>query len=215
MSNFCCSAGHMAPITFGPEDVRRPCPTCGVDVYKFRDAVLEEELAPGAVAASTAVPEQGKRLWHQLRSPRGAACALLLLGATVLLATRHGPHPAITAGSVIPVAPTGAAAPAASASPSAAAATAAGDPDAISITNFHAVETDSTTVKLTFQLTNREGKPNDYPALLVHWHGIANAHQVIRRDSYAHPPLPFKTADVELDLARPQGATGIDVKIAY
>jgi hypothetical protein len=214
MSNFRCSAGHMATLAFGPEEVRRPCPACGVDVYKFRDAVLDEELAPTSVDAPSPGPEQGKPLWRyprHLRDPRVLACGLLVAGVAMLLIWRHvlAPPPAITPGPVIPVAAAGTPLPAAA--PEAA----RGDPDDVSITDFHAIETDSSTVKLTFRLTNRGNTPNDYPALLVHWHGIANAHQVFRKDSYAHPPLPFKTADVDLVLARPAGATGIDVKIAY
>jgi hypothetical protein len=212
MPKFRCSVGHMATLAFGPEDFRRPCPTCGVDVYKFRDAVLEDDPAPTAVGVAATAPERGKPLWdylRHLREPRVLACGLLLAGVVALLIGRHvfAPPPAITPGPVIPVASTGTSSPAVP--------VARGNPDDVSITNFHALETDSNTVRLSFRLTNRGNTPDDYPALLVHWHGIANAHQVFRKDSYAHPPLPFKTADVELELARPEGASGIDVKIAY
>jgi hypothetical protein len=89
------------------------------------------------------------------------------------------------------------------------------NPAAVSITHFKAIATDPGVVRVGFRLTNAGGVSNGYPGLAVHWHGVQGADQLIGKDSYAHPPLPFTATDVTLDLARPQGATGIDVRITY
>lgn len=227
MPNFRCSTGHTVSLVFGPENIRQSCPMCGVDVYKFRDAVLEEELMPATAGAAPQAPEQAKAIRRYLRLAGALSCGVLAAGAGVVLIgmREHTAPPARPQGPVIPIVSTRTSLPAAlstslpgvrTKTPAPTVTSSAkGDPDNVSITNFHAIETDSNTVQLRFRLTNRGNTPNPYPALLLHWHGIANAHQVFRNDSYAHPPLPFRAADIELVLARPDGANGVDVKIAY
>jgi hypothetical protein len=87
--------------------------------------------------------------------------------------------------------------------------------DDVAIADFKATADDSGAVKVAFRLTNRAAPKNDYPSLAIHWQGVSGADQLIRSDAYAHPALPFVAADVTLELARPPGATGIDVKIVY
>lgn len=204
MSTFRCSAGHPSALTFAGEQVSLPCPTCGTDVYKFRDAVLDDEgVAP--TAAATHAPEARKRPWalairREMRVALGAG--VLLLIAAAFFARR--PAPVTVAASSTPVLPS-----VAVQKPP------VSKPQDVSITDFSATANDAGVVKVSFRLNNRPGNDNDYPGLAIRWHGVNGADQLIRNDAYAHPSLPFTTADVTLELARPQGATGIDVKVAY
>ena len=214
MPTFRCSAGHEAVLVFADEQVRHRCPTCGVDVYKYRDAVPESDT-PASVPAEPAAAKR-RVLALDPKQKRIAIGALCLVAAAAVMLQRQQSAPSVgvapSRGSVIPAAVAAAPAPApAPAKPAVAAAV----PAAVAITDFSAVATDAGTVKVTFSLTNGAGAPNDYPALAVHWHGAPGADHVIGKDSYAHPPLPFVTADVILELERPQGATGLDVKLAY
>jgi hypothetical protein len=203
MSTFRCSAGHQSALAFGGEEVSLPCPTCGVDVYKFRDAVLDDDGPP---PAATDPRPTSRRLALSLdrREVRVAIGGGVILAAAWLALTVMHPQPAapsLSSASVIPIA--------------AAAAPQAPNPEEVSITDFNAARTDADTVRVSFRLTNRGGTANGYPNLAVRWHGVPDGDQVIRNDAYAHPPLPFTTADVALELARPGNATGIDVKILY
>lgn len=204
MSTFRCSAGHLANLTFGAEQVRHPCPACGIDVYKFRDAVHEDDV-PAVVAADEVPARSGARLPLDVRHARAAVGGVVLIAAAAvfMLYRPAAVPPAPSSAPVIPIAPRPA--PAAP----------RGNPADVSISGFAATATAAGTVKASFRLVNREGAPNDYPALAVHWHGVPAADQLIRKDAYAHPPLPFTTTDVMLELARPQGATGMDVEIVY
>lgn len=200
MAPFRCSAGHRVELTFEGDGFRLPCPTCGVEVYKFRDGESEEPVSP-------AEPADQHLAWDKLvhRSRHG----LIVIGGLALVTviaylTLHQavPVPAgISRGPVIPVGATAHPTPA--------------DGAAASITHFSAAPTGSGAVTVSFRLTNAGGRSNDYPGLAVHWHGAPDADRLIGRDSYAHPPLPFTAANVTLELARPQGATGIDVTISY
>lgn len=201
MSPFRCSGGHLVQLGFGDDQVRLPCPTCGVDVYKFRDLVMEDE-APVAAADEMPLPAKARPSLKSQRLYAALGGLLLLAGAAFVVLHRPATAPAAANhGSVLPIAAASKAAPA--------------DPSAVSITNFTAAATESGAVRIAFKLTNRIGVPNDYPGLAVHWHGVSGADQLIGKDSYAHPPLPFTATDVTLELARPQGATGIDVSITY
>jgi len=202
MSNFRCSAGHQSALIFAGEQVSLPCPTCGVDVYKFRDAVLDEGSSPSGPAER---PAARKRAWsleirREMRVALGAGIVVLV--AAAFFVRRPAPAPVVASNTpVLPVvAPPKAPAP---------------KPEDVSITDFSATASDSGIVKVSFRLNNRAGNDNDYPGLAIRWHGASGADQLIRSDAYAHPSLPFTTADVTLELARPQGATGIDVKVAY
>jgi hypothetical protein len=204
MSTFRCSAGHFADLTFGAEQVRHPCPACGIDVYKFRDAVHEDDV-PAAAASNEVSARSRARLpldvWHARAAVVGAV--LISAGALFVLYRPAAVPPAPSSAPVIPIAPRPA--PAA----------ARGNPADVSISGFAATVTGAGTVKASFRLVNRKGAPNDYPALAVHWHGVPAADQLIRKNAYAHPPIPFTTTDVTLELAHPQGATGMDVEIVY
>lgn len=212
MPTFRCSAGHEAALVFGDEQVRHRCPTCGVDVYKYRDAVLDGDSPADAAAEAPAAPR--RRLALDPKQMRIAIGALCLVGAAALLLQQRSAPPAVPPSSTGPVIPPASGVATATAT-AAAPATAKPAPAAVTITDFSAVATDAGTVKAAFRLTNGAGAPNDYPALAVHWHGAPGADHVIGKDSYAHPPLPFTTADVILELERPQGATGMDVRLAY
>jgi hypothetical protein len=204
MSTFRCSAGHQSALTFSGEQVSLPCPTCGTDVYKFRDAVLHDEgLSPVADAAGA--PAAGKKRWsleirREMRVALGGGVLLLVAAAFFVKRPAQAP----VAASNTPVLPAVAVR---KAPPP--------KPEDVSISDFSATANDAGVVKVSFRLNNRPGNDNDYPGLVIHWHGVGGADQLIRRDAYAHPSLPFTTADVTLELARPQGATGIDVKVAY
>lgn len=203
MSTFRCSAGHKSALAFGGEEVSLPCPTCGVDVYKFRDAVLDDDEPP---PAATDPRPTSRRLALSLdrREVRVAIGGGVILAAAWLALTFMRPQtvaPSLSSAPVIPIA--------------AAVAPRAPNPEEVSITDFNAARTDADTVRVSFRLTNRGGTANGYPNLAVRWHGVPGGDQVIRHDAYAHPPLPFTTADVALELARPGNATGIDVKILY
>jgi hypothetical protein len=202
MSRFRCSAGHLVQLAFGDEHVRLPCPTCSVDVYKFRDVVMEDEASVGAPPDASVLSSRTGLTLRAKHVCAAVGAVVLLVGAAYFALHRPGASPA--AGSQGPVIPI-----------PAAPKTAPADPSAVSISNFNAAPTDSGAVKVSFRLTNAGGASNDYPGLAVHWHGVRDADQLIGKDSYAHPPLPFTTTDVVLELARPQGATGIDVKITY
>jgi len=203
MSTFRCSAGHQSALAFGGEEVSLPCPTCGVDVYKFRDAVLDDDGPP---PAATDPRPTSRRLALSLdrREVRVAIGGGVILAAAWLALRVMHPQPAAPSMSSAPVIPI-----------AAAAAPQAPNPEEVSITDFNAARTDADTVRVSFRLTNRGGTANGYPNLAVRWHGVPDGDQVIRNDAYAHPPLPFTTADVALELARPGNATGIDVKILY
>lgn len=204
MSTFRCSAGHQSALAFGGEQVSLPCPACGVDVYKFRDAVLDEAGPPPAAAADHRPTSRRFALSLDRREVRVAIGGGVLLVAAGLMLTvmRSQPAPSsVWSAPVIPIA--------------AAVAAPAPNPEEVSITDFNATRTDAGTVRVSFRLTNRGGAANGYPNLAVRWHGVSGADQLIRNDAYAHPPLPFTTADVVLELARPGDATGIDVKILY
>lgn len=202
MPSFRCSSGHQVALAFGDEHVRLPCSTCGVDVYKFRDAVIEDD-APVAASTSGEPAAGSERPSLSLTQVRVAiAGAVFAIGAAWFAWRQPAASPAAAGhGPVIPIA----------AAPKAVSA----NPSAVSITHFSAVPTDAGVVKVSFRLANAGGAANDYPGLAVHWHGVPDADQLIGKDSYAHPSLPFTTADVALELARPKGATGIDVKITY
>jgi hypothetical protein len=203
MSTFRCSAGHQSALAFGGEEVSLPCPTCGVDVYKFRDAVLDDDGPPPA-ARDPRPTSRRFALSLDRREVRVAIVGVVLLAAAALTLKVLRPQPAAPSLSSAPVIPI-----------SAAAAPRAPNPEEVSITDFNAARTDADTVRVSFRLTNRGGTANGYPNLAVRWHGVPGGDQLIRNDAYAHPPLPFTTADVSLELARPGNATGIDVKILY
>jgi hypothetical protein len=171
-----------------------------VDVYKFRDAVVDDDATVAVVAEAQSTPRM--TAFFKLDARRvGIISCVVVVAFLALFLVRRPVTRATSAGQVIPVL--------------AAPRQVAPNPDDVSITDFRAVPTDTGTVEVSFHLANRNGSPNDYPALLVHWQGVPNEHRLIRRDVYAHPPLPFTNTDVELELAPPKGATGIDVKIAY
>ncbi|MFS2023497.1 hypothetical protein [Massilia sp. CT11-137] len=205
MPTFRCSAGHEAAIVFSDEQVRHACPACGVDVYKYRDAVLDDD-GPGETIDATPDAARPGPAWHAQRMCIAIGGTVLVAVAGLALLQRPGSRAAVpaSAGPVIPVA-TAPAAPARAADAGA---------DAVTITGFSAVATAAGTVKIAFRLTNRSGAARAYPALAVHWHDAPGADTVIGGDAYAHPPLPFTTADVALELERPAGATGIDVALA-
>lgn len=203
MSIFRCSAGHQSTLAFEGEQVSLPCPTCGTDVYKFRDAVLVDEGLPPVVDAAGGPAADGRRWSFEIRKEMRFALGggmLLFLAAAFVVKRPPQPTGTASAAPVLPVVAPGKAP--------------ALKPEDVSISDFTATANDDGVVKLSFRLNNRPGNDNDYPGLAVRWHGVA-ADRLIRNDAYAHPPLPFTTANVTLELARPQGATGIDVKIAY
>lgn len=223
MSNFRCSAGHLVALSFPEKQLRVPCPDCGVDIYKFRDVVHgDEDIAHSAVAPEGEAKPQAYRL-----NPKQTLIAIgggvILLAAALFLsrsAQNTSPAQSVSPGAVIPVGPaTGAAAsqPALPAPPSGSAAPAARPSKGadVAIAHFSAVPTEAGAIKVTFTLENRGDPQSDYPALAIHWHGAPEADQVVGKDAYAHPPRPFSTTGVTLELARPQAATGIDVTLAY
>jgi len=204
MSIFRCSAGHQSALAFGGEQVSLPCPTCGVDVYKFRDAALDDE-GPLPAALTDRLPTSRRfALSLDRREVRVAIGGGVLLAAAWLVFAVMRPQPTPSSLSSAPVIPI-----------AAAVAPRAPNPEEVSITDFNAVTTGEGTVRVSFRLTNRGGAANGYPNLAVRWHGVPRGGQLIRNDAYAHPPLPFTTAEVALELARPGAATGIDVKILY
>jgi hypothetical protein len=207
MSTYRCSAGHAFRYTFVGEEVRRPCPTCGVDVFKFRDRPIDED-EPAAEPQAAAPALNLAALLKSRKAVTGVAgfVVLAVVAAWLMHRTTSVTSP-VSPGAVIPVA---AAAPAGA--PPAPKPTAAAD---VAITSFKAAPTGAGTVKVDLHLDNRPGNGNDYPDLAVRWRGTAAAGQRIGRNSYAHPPLPFTSADVTLELEVPEGATGIDVTIAY
>jgi hypothetical protein len=207
MPTFRCSAGHEAVIVFSDEQVRHACPACGVDVYKYRDAVLDDDVPGETVDVASEATRSGPAPRAQRMRIAIGGAVLVAVAAFALLQRPDAPAAVATsAGSVIPVAT----APRVPARVPAADAGA----DAVAITGFSAVATATGTVKIAFRLTNRSDAARVYPALAVHWHDAPGADTVIGRDAYAHPPLPFTTADVALELERPPGATGIDVELA-
>jgi hypothetical protein len=219
MSTFRCSAGHLASFAFADEQVRQPCPTCGVDVYKFRDAVLEDEGLASAVSEASSPPRQRSLLGDtkRARAAAGGACIVALVAVFMLQRSPAAVVP-VTSGPVIPL-ETASTKPAVTFKPAAAptpiAPAASPRLDDVSITNLSAVPLDDGTVNVSFRLSNRAGTANDYPSLALHWHGAPEADQLITKDAYVHPPLPFTSAEVRLELTRPATATGIDVKLAY
>jgi hypothetical protein len=203
MSTHRCSAGHLASIAFGDEQLRQPCPVCGVDVYKFRDVAPEQDDLVSTIAEEPAPRRIGMPVLDA-KQKRLAAGGLALIAAAAFLVFHHQsvtPVP-VSSSAVLPLAVQ-------------ASRPITTDPSAVSITNFSAAPTDSGTVKVSLKLNNKPGVANDYPTLAVHWHDAPGADQLISKDAYSHPPLPFTTADVTLEFARPAGATGIDVKISY
>lgn len=203
MSTFRCSAGHQSALTFSGEQVSLPCPTCSTDVYKFRDAVLHDEGLP-PVAGAECAPAAGKKRWllgirREMRLALGGV--LLLVGAAFFVKRPAQTPVAASNTAVLPSV--------------AVRKTPPPKPEDVSISDFSATAKDDGIVKVSFRLNNRSGNDNDYPGLAIHWHRVGGADQLIHRDAYAHPSLPFITADVTLELARPQGATGIDVKVTY
>ena len=200
MSPFRCPSGHRVELAFGNEQVRLPCPACGLDVYRFRDA-LDVEDAPGLAGAGEPagpdkphLPLDAKRLAITIGGGVFAVAGLLFAWYWPAV-----PPAAAGQGTVIPVKAVPGPAPA--------------DPSAVSITNFSATPTGSGGVNVSFRLANSSHTPRDYPGFIVHWHGVPEADQQVGKDAYAHPPLPFTSTDVRLELARPLGATGVDVKI--
>lgn len=209
MLTYRCSAGHAFPYTFVGEQVRHPCPTCGVDVYKFRDRPIEDDETP-SLAVEDSASSLNLAVLLKSRQALFAAAGTVVLAAAVAWAIHRPTSSAlpVSQGAVIPavaVQTSGAASKPAS----------TGNAADVSITNFKAVPTDAGTVQVSLSLTNRPGSGNDYPNLVVHWHGITSPDQVIGRDAYNHPALPFINADVTLELELPSGATGLDIKIAY
>ena len=219
MPTFRCSAGHLAILSFDGEQISLPCPTCDTDVYKFRDAVIVDEgPAPAVDAVQTPTGRAASFSFDRrhLRVAIGAGVLLLAVGAFM----SRRPSAPVTAVSASPVLPVAAATRSAEShtmqqQPPATAPRPAPRPEDVTIADFKATADESGIVKVAFRLTNREGSQKDYPALAIHWQGVSGADQVIRNDAYAHPALPFTATDVTLELARPQGATGIDVKIVY
>jgi len=200
MSPFRCPSGHRVQLAFGDEQVRLPCPMCGIDVYRFRDAVMEED-APGMPDTSERSGPDMPRMSLKVKHLPVAIGSIVVIVAGVLFAWHRpvAPSTAASRGPVIPVNAVPGPGPA--------------NLPAVSITNFSATPTGSGVVKVSFRLTNANHVPSDYPGLTVHWHGVPDADQRIGKDAYAHPPPPFTSTDVKLELARPQGATGIDVNI--
>lgn len=223
MSNFRCSAGHLVALSFAEKQLRAPCPDCGVDIFKFRDVVHSDE---DSVAAPVAAEAGGKAHAFRLNAKQTRIAigggVILLAGALFLSRGGHiaapaqpvSPGPVIPVGPVASVAPSRSPAPAQSNAPTAPAVHSSKGAD-VAITHFSATPTDAGAIKVTFNLENRGDPQSDYPALAIHWHGAPEADQVVGKDAYAHPPLPFSTTSVTLELARPQTATGIDVTLAY
>jgi hypothetical protein len=202
MSPFRCPSGHRVQLAFGDDQLRLPCPSCGADVYKFRDAVMQDDAPVPADAGERPVPDAARGSLRKRKAPVVIGSVPLIVVAVLFTWHRAVPQRAAAGqDTVIPI-ETGSAA-------------ATATPSSVSITNFSATPTDAGVVKVSFRLTNAGGARNDYPGLIVHWHGVPDADQRIARDSYAHPPLPFTSTDVRLELVRPQGSTGIDVSIAY
>ncbi|WP_371765558.1 hypothetical protein [Massilia sp.] len=208
----------MATLSFEGEQISLPCPTCVTDVYKFRDAVIVDE-GP-APDVETAQPPTGRAPRfsfnrHHLRVAVGAGVLLLAVGAFVSRRS-SAPVMAVSTSPVLPLAaPTRSAESQTMQQPPVTAPKLVLRPEDVTIADFKATADESGIVKVAFRLTNREGSQNDYPGLAIHWQGVSGADQVIRNDAYAHPAPPFTATDVTLELARPQGATGIDVKIVY
>jgi hypothetical protein len=200
MSTFRCAAGHPATLVFEDDQLRHPCPTCGIDVYRFRDAVPDEDGPAATVVTALAAPGRAILPLGVRHVRLAAGTAVVLAMGTAFVLARPDAAPPVSPGPVVPTA-----GPASKAAP---------DPAAVSIARLTAVATGLGTVQLHFRLTNRNGA-NDYPGLAVRWHGLPDGERLIARDAYPHPPLPFTTADVTLELPRPRGATGIDIRIAY
>lgn len=201
MSRFHCSAGHRIELAFGDEQIRSLCPECGVDVYKYRDAVLDDDIVEDSSPATTLPPARTGR-YFGLRALIFTGVGVLLIGA-VYCTQRWAPAPTAPAPHdlLIPL-------PAAFIAPPR-------DPSGVSISNFSALPAGDDSVTMSFRLTNADPVVTEYPGLAVHWHGAAHADQLIASDAYAHPPVPFTSTDVVLELERPPGATGIDVKLIY
>lgn len=223
MSNFRCSAGHLVALSFAEKQLRVPCPDCGVDIYKFRDVVHgDEDTAQSVVAPEGGAKSKTYRLnTKQTRIAIGGG--VILLAAALFLsrsANNTSPAQPVSPGAVIPVGSVASAAASRPAPPVRVngAATPAAHPSKgadVAIAHLSAVPTEAGAIKVTFNLENRGDPQSDYPALAIHWHGAPEADQVVGKDAYAHPPLPFSTTGVTLELARPQAATGIDVTLAY
>lgn len=206
MTTFTCQKGHRHALQFKGDDVSKPCPTCGDKVYRYRDGVDTE-------TGVEAQPETPSKVGKEPFSLKRKTIYITVAGVIVLFAARIyleqynseakpvQPAQAITAPEQ-QVVPQGSPQPAPAAIPGA------------TISGMQTEVSETGVVKATFRLTNN-GAMTRYPDLMVSWQGTGGPEQRIGSDDYAHPPLPFTSADVALELARPSGATGIDVRLAY
>jgi hypothetical protein len=213
MSSFRCSNGHLVTLAFEEGQLNRACPDCGVEVYKFRDICTPED---SPIPEHQAQPfEHGSWLRRQAGRAGIAAGSIAILAGVAAWALREPPSKpvAVSAGSIVPVInPT----PSITLAPASNVPTQDKTPliGAVAITQFSAVPTDAGSVRVTFQLTNTGRASAEYPALAIHWPGAEHADTVIASSAYSHPPLPFKATEVALELSRPEGATGIEVKLS-
>ena len=218
-----CPNGHIFQKDFG-EEVQIKCPHDGCDatVQKFRH--LHDEPAPSVAATDNQnAPNNGiyaafMALDPKMRVKYLVGAAIVLVGVFILLLMpKQAPKPA--EGAVIPVLDAGANKNINSGDSSKAdvVSTAMRNQiNEISISNFQATPSQISpiSIKINFTLTN-SGTQNDYPKLVIAWRGVAVAPIEVTRDGYPHTSAPFTTLPVEFEIAKPQGATGVDVSVKY
>lgn len=205
-----CTAGHPSRIDFG-DDMQRPCPECGISVYKFRDqaeavqAPAENDMPAGASKGARSLPN-------------GAAgkIGILLFGSALLITLWAVKRPVVAAdavatASVLPIA--GSAKSLAEKPP----AVQVPSTPTVRIADVHirdlqilAVEGDAVRVK--FMLATDGPSDTPFPTLQVNWDGSASPPLVISNSSYSHPST-FSTFEVTTEFQKPADATGLTISI--
>lgn len=211
-TSFTCSNGHHHPLQFTGDDVSKPCPSCGEKIYRYRDAAGNEIEAS---SAQSDISKTGKERFSLKRK----TIAITLAGVVVLFAARlYLEHRNVESQPVAPVETAALAEPQALplnvSQPVSAPPASPAQAPAATISGLQTQELQPGIVNVKFRLTNT-GALNRYPDLIVTWQGVSDPQQTISSDAYGHPPLPFSSADVALELAKPPGATGIDVHLKY
>lgn len=200
MTNFRCNAGHVSSLSFEADELKKPCPECGITIYRFSGVADAEE-------AQQAVVKEGM-VEISLKSKNRRNAAFVGMAGIVLIVfvwvkqTAITPSPTIDAKSVLPVS-------------SAVAEPIPNNIDQVAIQDLKAEITGEEAVMASFLLVNKGGPTNDYPQLRVHWKDSATADLILNKNVYSHPAEPFTQVRVTTELAKPADATGVEITLQY
>jgi len=204
MNTYRCQEGHNTTIDFG-EEMKKPCPTCGIEVYKFRDHAANEDGAEINVPQHSDATAKIK-LGRNQKIGIGVAVAAMIVCGTVISNNNQKPQENVSTAAVLPIGSS------AKTTDNKSFANKIAD---VAITDFKATLVEKDEVKLAFVLSNQNAANNDYPQLNVHWKDSVAPDTAIDRAGYAHPNAKFTRVAVETLLQRPADATGVELSIKY